>query len=95
MFSRSAIATFALVGYSHAVTVEYPHNPYPAYNKLKNLTYAFQATVEESINCFYEDSSFAINEEWWCSLFLTRTMDQLRIGLSEIANSYDCYAWDN
>ena len=22
-------------------------------------------------------------------------MDQLRIGLSEIANSYDCHAWDD
>ena len=94
MFSKITIATFALVGYSHAMEVEYHHhNPYPSYNKLKALTYAFQVTVEDSINCFYENSTYAYESEW-CDLFLTRSMDQIRIGLSEIANSYDCYAWD-
>ena len=80
MFSKTAIATLALVGSASAT--------YEDWLKLKNLSYTFHTTVEMSHKCFVDDNSFADSE--WCDFFREGGMDALREVLSELAGSAGC-----
>ena len=80
MFSKTTIATLALIGSASA--------SYGDWLKLKNLSYTFHTTVEMSHKCFVEDNSFADSE--WCVFFRAGGMDALRDVLTELAESDEC-----
>ena len=80
MFSKTAIATLALIGSASAT--------YEDWLKLKSLSYTFHTTVEMSHKCFVDDNSFADSE--WCDFFREGGMDALREVLSELAGSAGC-----